>query len=51
MAGFARGEYKIVWRLFKTTPIMIDAIAIAISANERMLFPFVAGADGRSLKG
>ena len=30
---------------------MIDAIAMAISANERMLFPFVAGADGRSLKG
>ena len=51
MAGFARGKYKIVWRLFKTTPIMIDAIAVAIRANERMLFSFVAGADGRSLKG
>jgi len=51
LAGFARGEHKIVWRLFKTTPIMIDAIAMAIRANARMLFPFVAGADGRSLKG
>jgi len=51
VAGFARGEYKIVRRLFKTTPIIIDAIAMAINANERMLFPFVAGADGRSLKG
>jgi hypothetical protein len=30
---------------------MIDAIAMTISAKERMLFPFVAGADGRSLKG
>jgi hypothetical protein len=30
---------------------MIDAIAITTSAKERMVFPFVAGADGLSLKG